>query len=153
MRKKFHSGFYTPVNPEKYIQALDKTMNKHIYPEYRSSWELHFYRFCDISPAVKYWSTEYINITYISPLDGKQHRYFPDVFVEFMNNKKVIIEIKPRKQKIIQENKRITEDMKKTYIVNQAKWEAAKKLSESKGFTFVVMDEYDLGIKSAKKPK
>jgi len=150
-RRKFHSGFYKPVNPEKYIQPIDKTMNKNIYPEYRSSWELHFYRFCDISPSVKHWSTEYINIMYISPLDWKKHRYFPDVFVEFNNGQRVIIEIKPRKEKIIQENKRITDKMKNTYAVNQAKWEAARIFAESKGYKFVVMDEFDLGIKKRKK--
>lgn len=137
-------GLYKPQNEDKYIQPQDKTMNAKEYPEYRSSWESFFYRYCDISKAVKHWSTEYISIPYINPLDQKQHRYFPDVFVIFNNGDKVIIEIKPHKEKFINENKRITPKMQQTYLINQAKWEAAKKFSESHGYKFIVMTEYDL---------
>jgi hypothetical protein len=150
MRGKPKKGLYKPQNPEKYIQPKDKTMNSKEFPEYRSSWELHFYRYCDISPAVEYWSTEYIAIPYISPLDQKQHRYYPDVFVIFKNKEKMMIEIKPYKEQFLNENKRITEKMKRTYLVNQAKWEAAKTFAELNNYKFIVMNEYDLGIKKPK---
>lgn len=151
MRKgKFHKGLYKPVNPEKYIQPSDNYMNSREFPEYRSSWELHLYRYCDISPAVKYWSTEYIAIPYISPIDNKQHRYFPDVFIVFINDKKAIIEVKPHKEKNIKSNKRLTEKAKRTYLINTAKWEACKQFAEDKGWDFFVMDEYDLGLKRKK---
>ena len=49
---------------------------------YRSSWEYKFYEMVDITPTVKEWGSEEIIIPYISPVDGKRHRYFPDFYVK-----------------------------------------------------------------------
>ena len=47
---QYKQGKYTPVNKEKYN-------GKHT-PEYRSSWELKFFRWCDRNDNVLKWSSE-----------------------------------------------------------------------------------------------
>ena len=44
-KRNYKQGYYELVYPEKYLQPLDKTMNKQILPQYRSSWELKFFKF------------------------------------------------------------------------------------------------------------
>ena len=73
---KFKQGLFTNIS-EKYVQPKNKYMNQQPFPEYRSSWELQFMRYCETSDLVQKWSTESISIPYISPKDGQQHRYFP----------------------------------------------------------------------------
>jgi len=97
-KTKFQQGFYKPINEEKYRQPMDKTMNSQIYPEYRSSWELRFFKFLDLSKKVEYWSAEPFPIMYLNPKDGQIHRYFPDALVKMVNGKKLLIEIKPNYQ-------------------------------------------------------
>ena len=108
---------------------MDKYMNKYQYPEYRSSWEEKFYKYCDLSEEIEYWTAEPFHIQYISPKDGQQHRYFLDVLVK-KNNKKYLIEIKPSNQ---------TSDP-----VNIAKWEAAEGYCKKIGAVFVVVTEKEL---------
>ncbi len=55
-----------------------------------------------------------------------------------------MIEIKPYKEIFINENKRITEKMRNTYLVNKAKWEAADQFCKQKGWKFKIMSEYDI---------
>ncbi len=130
--KKFKQGFYNPKNPDKFRASQDITMNSGPLPFYRSSWELRVYRWCDESDQVEFWGTESINIKYISPKDNKPHRYFPDVFIKFVDGRKMIVEIKP----LAQVNSPI----------NQAKFEAAHLYAEKIGGEFVIMTEKDLNI-------
>jgi hypothetical protein len=131
-KTKFTQGYYKPVNEEKYKQPMDKTMNSSIYPEYRSSWELKFYKFLDSSDLVEYWTTEPFPIPYISPKDGQIHRYFPDVLLKLTNGKKLLIEIKPNNQK--------------SNPINIAKWEAAKEFCKLHNLEFRVFSEDELKI-------
>ena len=39
-------------------------------------------KWCDITHSVQEWGSEEIIIPYISPVDGKRHRYFPDFYVK-----------------------------------------------------------------------
>jgi len=129
-KSRFKRGFYSPINESKYIQPLDKTMNKGELPEYRSSWELEFYKYCDINDEILSWTTEPFPIKYIKPTDGQVHRYFPDVLVKFSDGKNFLIEIKPFNQ---------TQDP-----INISKWEAATAFCENKDLTFIVMTENEL---------
>ena len=130
-KSKFKRGFYKPVN-ETYQQPMDRTMNKSIYPEYRSSWELKLMKFLDHNPEVEYWTVEPFPINYLNPKDNQIHRYFVDFMVKFKNGKKILIEVKPEGQK--------------SNPINIAKWEAATQFSKEQGFEFVVMGAKELGI-------
>ena len=85
-------------------------------------------QWCESSASVEEWSSEEFIIPYISPVDGKRHRYFPDFYVK-VGKKKYIAEVKPSYQtkepKTQKRNtkKYISEVM--TYAVNQAKFKAA----------------------------
>jgi len=130
---KFIKGFYQPINENKYIQPLDKTMNKNIYPEYRSSWEREFMKYCDKNENIKYWSTEYFPIYYIKPTDNKKHRYYPDLYILLKNGEKYIIEIKPSKQI--------------NNPINQAKFKAAKEFCDKNDYKFLIITEKELKSK------
>ncbi len=127
---KFKRGFYEPVNESKYVQPQDTHMNSGEFPEYRSSWELAFYKYLDESENVISWSAEAFHIKYISPKDGQPHRYFPDVMFVDSNNQKHVIEIKPAKQC--------------KQKVNLAKWEAAERYCEQINAKFSVITEVEL---------
>jgi len=139
---RFKRGFYTPVNEEKYIQPIDKTMNSKSLPEYRSSWEEVFMKYCDQSPKVKTWGTEPFPIKYISPKDNKIHRYYIDFVLLMEDGSKHLIEIKPKNQCQMP--------------VNLAKWEAATDYCKQIGATFSVVTEVELkawGLLKSKSPK
>ncbi len=90
-----YKGKYNPRNPEKYKG------NPHNIT-YRSLWERKFMVYCDTSSAVIEWGSEEIIIPYLSPKDGRIHRYFPDFYIKVKQAdgaiKKMIIEVKPKVQ-------------------------------------------------------
>ena len=68
------------------------------------------------------------------------------------NKKKFLIEIKPSKQvaKPVANNRKKQSTIlyeQTTWITNQAKWEAAKRWSEKKGYEFIILTEKELGIR------
>ena len=73
-----HSGRFRPKNPSKYKGDPTKII-------YRSMWEFKFFRYVDIHPDVIWWQSEEVVVPYMSPIDGRRHRYYPDVIV----NKKI----------------------------------------------------------------
>lgn len=140
--KKYRQGIFTPKNASKFIGTK---------AVYRSGLELKFFRFCDDNPNVVKWSSENVVVPYISPLDGKVRRYFVDNFIiikEGDTTKRYLIEIKPykqtkppttkykKKQHIIYEQKQ--------WVVNNSKWESAKKFAKKKGWEFIIITEKDL---------
>ena len=129
---KFKRGFYIPINEDKYIQPSDKTMNQGPHPEYRSSWELAFYKYVDHQEDILFWSTEAQAIPYISPKDSQVHRYFPDVFIQ-KKNQNYIIEIKPKSQVL--------------NPINQAKFAAAEEYCSRINAIFLVITEVELKAK------
>lgn len=153
-KRKFHTGFYDIINESKYIQPIDRTMNKSLKPEYRSSYELKFMRYCDSNPLIAKWGSEPFAISYTSPKDGKTHRYFIDFFIEFRDGSKFLVEVKPSAEtkEPRPPKKQTPKSMMKfeksliTYLVNQAKWEAARKFAAMKGLKFIIITEKELGI-------
>lgn len=139
-----HQGRFKPLNPHKY-------KGNPVNIIYRSSWELKLFRKLDGDPAVKWWQSEEVIVPYISPIDNRSHRYYPDVVFENVNGEVFMIEIKPMSQSIApQKRDKVTKKYINevfTYGKNQAKWEAAKKFCEKRGWKFVVMTEKELGIK------
>ncbi len=147
MSKKYKQGFFRPINPKKYRGDVNNIV-------YRSSWELKLLSFLDINPNVIEYSSEEIIIPYISPKDNRYHKYYPDMLVKIKNIQgkieTVLIEIKPFAQTIPPVKKTritktfITEVL--TYAINQAKFEAAQKYCDTKGWKFQIMTEKELGI-------
>ena len=66
-----YRGRYIPKNPDKYRGDRSNII-------YRSSWERKLMVYCDITEAVIEWGSEEVIIPYLSPVDNRIHRYFPD---------------------------------------------------------------------------
>lgn len=138
----FATGIFQPKNQYKYI-------GKH-KPRYRSGWELTFMMFCDNHDSVIQWASEAIQIPYRNPLTGKQTVYVPDFFVlyqdKFGNQKAEVVEIKPKKQSLI-ESRVASAKQRATVALNHAKWAAATAYCKTAGLTFRVITEDDLFYK------
>ena len=132
-------GIYTPKNPQKYIGNHK--------PKYRSGWELTFMTFCDSNSNIIYWASESLRIPYKHPVTGKPTIYIPDFFVVYENKfgKKVaeVVEIKPKKQSVIESRTASAKD-KMVVAINHAKWASAKAYCKQQGFVFRVITEDDL---------
>jgi hypothetical protein len=145
---KYYQGKYKPKNPQKYLGDPTNIV-------YRSGWELRLMRYLDSHPNVLEWGSEEVVIPYISPIDGRYHRYFTDFIVKQINrdgNKEtIIIEVKPKAQTKPPEKKsRVTKryvNEVKTWGVNQAKWKAASEFCKDRGWKFQLITEDELGIK------
>ena len=145
--KKWIQNFYTPTNPEKYIGDLKEIV-------FRSSWERHFFQYCDSSPSVVRWSSEPFPIQYWDESSLKNRRYFPDAYVEIKEAsgeiKKYLVEIKPYKQTIPpKEGKKKTRTYVNecaTYLKNKSKWQYAEEFCNKNGLKFLILTEQNLGL-------
>ena len=121
----------------------------------RSSWERKFCNWCDKQPNVLKWASEEFSIPYVSPADGKPHRYYPDFLVEYRDTdgktKRQIVEVKPKRQTKPPEKKgRLTKSFlyeSATWEINKAKWKAASEFAKDNGIEFKIVTEDELGIK------
>ena len=146
MRRKRYKGKYKVKNPQKYIGDSTNVI-------YRSLMELNFMKWCERSEKVLKWNSEEVVIPYISPMDKKRHRYFPDFLIQ-TNKGWTLIEVKPLVQtkppkkilieKVTLKKKRRYVKAVKTWLVNEAKWNAAKKVCEVNGWKFALMTEKQL---------
>lgn len=67
--------------------------------KYRSGWEQKYMEHLDADPSVVSWSYEKLVIEYVSNKKTKKIRkYYPDFQVEYLDGRKVIIEIKPSRK-------------------------------------------------------
>lgn len=142
--KNFKQGYYQPKNPHKFKYStigLNEKQSKIRLPKYRSSYELQFFKFCDLNDIVQEWSSEPFPIKYKHPFKNKICNYYID-FLIIINNQKFFIEIKPYSQTIPPKNP--SEYAYLTYKVNEAKWKAAEKYCSVKGWKFVILTEKDL---------
>ena len=146
MARNYHQSKYIPKNPEKYVGDASNIFS-------RSSWEYKFMIWADTHPSVIKWNSEECIVPYISPVDNRPHRYFVDftIMVKDTNGniRKYLVEIKPKAQTLPPKKRKKTKqylEELKTYAVNQAKWEAASKVCDRSGYTFMVLTEEHLGI-------
>jgi hypothetical protein len=145
---KNYKGYFKPKNPSKYNGNPSNIV-------YRSSWELKLMIFLDNHPDIIQWSSEEIIIPYISPIDGKKHRYFPDFKITKINKEgkkeTSIIEVKPAAQtKPPERQNKVTKRYiteVKTWGINEAKWKAAEEYCKDRGWTFHIFTEKELNIK------
>jgi hypothetical protein len=143
-----YKGKFTPKNPKKYVGDVNNII-------YRSLWERKFLIYCDTNQNIIEYASEEIIVGYISPLDNRPHRYFPDFYIKVKEStgqiKTYLIEIKPKKQTVEPEKKkRVTKGYLyevMEYAKNQAKWSAAREFCKDNGWEFKILTESDLGIK------
>jgi len=121
----------------------------------RSSWERKFCHWCDLNENILEWGSEEFFIPYLSPVDNRVHRYFPDFIIKVKEQtgkiKTYVIEVKPARQTVPPKKKsRVTKSFlyeAQTYAVNQAKWKAASEWCADRLLEFKVITEKELGIK------
>ena len=145
MRKRY-KGKYKIKNPNKYLGNPTNII-------YRSLMERRFMEWCDSNDKCYKWSSEEVVIPYISPLDNKRHRYFPDFLIQTPKGW-FLIEVKPLTQsrppkKLVVENLELKKKRRyiksvQTWLVNEAKWKAATKVCEKKGWSFQILTEKQL---------
>ena len=145
MRKRY-KGKYKIKNPNKYLGNPTNII-------YRSLMERRFMEWCDSNDKCYKWSSEEVVIPYISPIDNKQHRYFPDFLIQTPKGW-FLIEVKPLTQsrppkKLVVENLELKKKHRyiksvQTWLVNEAKWKAATKVCEKKGWSFQILTEKQL---------
>ena len=138
-----YKGRYFPTNPKKYKGNPNQIV-------YRSLWERKVMVYCDKNDAIIEWGSEEVIVPYLSPMDGKIHRYFPDFYMKVRqadgSTKKFIIEVKPKsqcKQPVKNPKRRTTKwfNEVKTFAINQAKWKSAREFCEDKGMEFKIFTE------------
>lgn len=141
-----YKGWFKPKNPSKYKGDANNIV-------YRSNWELRVMKHLDDNPAILWWASEELPIKYVSPVDNKVHRYFPDFIVRTKrkdgSEQTLILEVKPYKQTLMPTQKRKTKRYLTevaTYAVNQAKWKAADLFCKEHGWQFKLITENELGI-------
>lgn len=105
---------------------------------------------CDNNPSIVEWSSETIVIPYISPVDGKAHRYFMDFWMKVKQHdgtfKVFLVEVKPKSQtRPPKRTKRKKEEVflteVRTWSVNRAKWKAAEEYCKQRGWEFKIWTE------------
>lgn len=142
-----YKGIYKPSNPKKYIGDPKNII-------YRSLWERKFMVWCDHNENIMKWSSEEIWIPYLSPLDRRVHKYFPDFYIKYKTKEGVVkeslIEVKPKRQvEGPKPQKRMTQKQMyelKEYAKNQAKWAAAKEFCADRKWQFQILTEDNLGV-------
>ena len=144
---KSYSGKFKPSYPGKYKGDPTNII-------YRSLWERKFMVWCDRNINVEEWGSEEIIIPYISPVDGRVHRYFPDFYVRARTKTggktRLIIEVKPLKQtqtpkKQQRRTKKYLNEVR-TYAVNDAKWKNATEYCKDRNMEFIIITEDELGV-------
>ena len=142
---KYNQGKFHPQNPQKYKGNVNNII-------YRSSWELKFMQWCDRNENILEYGSEEFWIPYISPVDNRVHRYFPDFIIKVRENsgntKNYVVEVKPQRQTVPPKQKsRVTKSYlyeAQTYAVNQAKWKAAEEWCADRLLNFMVITEKEL---------
>ena len=141
-------SIFKPTKPKKYKGDARNIIC-------RSSWERRFCNWCDINESILEWGSEEFWIPYLSPIDNRTHRYFPDFIIKVKEStgdiKTYVIEVKPKRQTQPPiKKKRVSKSYLyeiKTYSVNQAKWKAADEWCKDRKIEFKIITENELGIK------
>ena len=143
-----YSGKFKPKNPNKYKGNPSNII-------YRSLLERRFMVYLDNNPSILKWCSEEIIIPYVSPVDNRVHRYFPDFWIEQKgadgNLRHLLIEVKPKEQcgppkKPLKKFKNSRSKFRylnaiKTWKINEAKWKAAEEFCADRKWTFKILTE------------
>jgi len=139
---------FVPVNPNKYVGDPNNIVC-------RSGIELRYMKLFDENPNVIKYSSEEFHIPYISPVDGKEHRYFPDFLIQVKTKtgdlRNILLEIKPSSDLIqpVKGKKKaktfLSEAM--TWEINNAKWKFAEAFCKKHNMKFMVVTEKEIKYK------
>ena len=144
----YHKRRYVPIHPEKYKGDPTNIVM-------RSSWETKFAIWCDHNPNILSWSSEETIVPYRCPMRKTIHRYFIDFRIQVKNRQGLLatylVEIKPMKQTQPppfpgRQTQRYLKESA-TFMLNQAKWAAAKTWATDRGWKFIIITEKELGLK------
>lgn len=112
---------------------------------YRSHWERNVMRWLDENDQVVEWSSEEISFPYDHPIRGKSAKYYPDFFYKTSDGKLWCVEVKPKKQTFDPPTpKRKTKNFlqeKMTWMINNEKWIAARKICAKHDINFEIWTE------------
>lgn len=140
-----HKGRFTPKNPKKYKGDPTNII-------FRSLWELRVMKHLDETDSVLEWSSEEVIVPYISPVDNRKHRYYPDFLVKVRradgSTATMMLEVKPKVQTL---EPKVQKRKTKRYITevtawatNQAKWKYARDYCLDRGWEFRLITEDEL---------
>lgn len=158
MHKNTKRGWYTVINTGKVMKPIDQHMGSFrinedkIQLEYKSSLELKAIKYCDFNKHIVKYAVEPFAIKYVKPSDGKVHRYYIDLFIEFSTSDKFLVEIKPKSETIPPKkpskntNKSVANYQRSllTFAINQAKWKAAEEFAKLNKMRFIILTEEEL---------
>ena len=148
---KAKKGLYKLDFPNKYVGKTSD--NGEVL--YRSSWEQRVFYYMDHNKNVIEWSNETVVVPYLFKIDGKVHRYYPDVVCKAKSGEGIVtmmLEVKPKwqtvaptkpKNRSISRKERYEKDMY-TYVKNECKWEAAEAFCAKNGYIFKIITEDDI---------
>lgn len=145
MANNYHQGTYEIQNWDKYTGTKN--------PRYLSSYELHFFKWADRSPAVVCWSAEQVVVPYFNPVKKRNARYLVDIYFKYYDRNGVLheclAEIKPLEQckppvKTKGKSEKTYTHQVLTWMVNDAKWEAAKAYANARGWEFRIITQNSL---------
>lgn len=127
------------INTKSCKKLFESQCNKPII--YRSSYEKKFIQWLENNSSVSKWGSECVQISYISPIDDKQHTYYPD-FLFVQNEQTILAEIKPANQ-TRQPSNTLPRDSYawRTWMINVSKWKAAQEFCERNNMRFVILTE------------
>jgi len=145
-RGKVRQGYFTPKNIKKYKGDASAII-------YRSSWELKFLQYCDNNDLILEYAAEPLGIKYFNPILKKQSTYWIDCYMKTLNKDGSktdwLIEVKPQKYltppkppKILTEKKTLCYARHaKAYIINSAKFKAAREYAKIHNMQFGIITE------------
>lgn len=139
MARKFYQGKYMPIHKQKYLGNWNDI-------NFRSRWELLTFKYCDLSDKVIYWNSEEVIVPYVCSTDGKIHNYHVDLFVQWKNGSRMLVEVKPEKDaKPAKQGKNRNPNtiLNETFVYekNKSKWKAAEIFAKDRGMVFQVWTE------------
>lgn len=140
--KNCNKGYYVVTNTDKYVGTKKEI-------RYLSSYEREFFAWADRCRAVLKWSAETVVVPYFNPIKQRNARYIVDIYIMYQNKngeiRHELIEIKPlsmcKRPAKGKKSKKTYEDEMGRWITNQAKWSAAKKYAEERGWNFRIITE------------
>ena len=129
-KSKYKQGYVRPDSCKKYFGSGPII--------YRSSYERKFIVWLESNKRVARWTSEAISIPY-KYIDGKIHRYYPDYYVEMVDGRKFIIEIKPYNQTHPPVNDNLYAN--REWSKNVRKWDSARQFCKEHGLEFQIIIE------------